>query len=459
MRSTVGAMADATSLPAALRAFAERELGAEVAHAERVGAGASRATWLLRTAGGSERVLRVDTGDGPVAGTELSLVREAAAYRALRGASVRIPALIASQGDALLVERAHGSPDLDALPAPRRAALLLDYAEALAELHRVDVRGLALPGFARPAGPQDHALGELALWRRIFDARVRRPSPLAHFAFGWLARNAPTSPHTVLCHGDVGPGNFLHDGERVTALLDWEFAHLGDPMDDLGWLAFRGHHMTTDAGNLAEQLARWSQHTGLPVDPRRVAYYRAFVMLRWLVSCQAALDNGAKTLDRSVYFTLIALLDALLPRALAELAGVLLPAPAPLSPLEPSDDVEIADALLADLGGVVLPALAGEPQRRARGALLLAMHLAASAREGEAARDFEREALARALGAAPAGALAGRRAVSERIAAAPESEDAAWLGWLASVGNARLALWPMVAPLAHKPLAAIPPLP
>jgi aminoglycoside phosphotransferase (APT) family kinase protein len=445
------------TLPDALRAFAEAELGAPLAHAEPIGAGASRVTWLLRAADGTERVLRVDTGDGPVAGTELSLAREAAAYRALRGSAVRIPALIAVREDALLVERAHGSPDLDALPAAQRASVMLDYAEALAELHNVDPGKLALPGFARPRAPRDHARGELALWRGIFEARVRRPSPLARFALGWLERNAPESPATVLCHGDVGPGNFLHDGTRVTALLDWEFAHLGDPMDDLGWLAFRGHHMSADAGDLSQQLARWSQRTNLPVDPARVAYYRAFVMLRWLVSCQAALDNGAKTLDRSVYFSLIGLLDALLPRALAELAGVETPKPAePAEPAEPSDSAEIAEALLADLAAVVLPGLSGEPQRRARGGLLLAMHLAAEARLGEAVRAVEREALTRALGTRPASRQEGRRAVAERIARAPASEDATWLAWLASVGNARLALWPMVAASAHKPLAKLP---
>lgn len=156
----------------------------------------------------------------------------------------------------------------------------------------------------------------------------------------------------------------------MTALLDWEFAHLGDPMDDLAWLAFRGHHVTPDAGDLEAQLARWSQRTELALDPGRVAYDRAFVMLRWLVSCQSALDSGARTLDRSIYFARIGLLDALLPRALAELAGLALPAPEPLPPAEPSDGAEVADALLADLGTVVLPALPPATQPRARCAAL-----------------------------------------------------------------------------------------
>ncbi|MBM4383005.1 MAG: phosphotransferase family protein [Deltaproteobacteria bacterium] len=443
------------SLPDELRAWIEAELRAPLASTERVGAGASRATWLVRTAQ-REVVLRLDTGDGPVAGTELSLAREAAAYRALRGARVRIPALIASRDDALLVERAGGSPELDALSSEQRAALMLDFAESLAELHLVDARKLELPGFARPRAPRDHALNELALWRRIFESRVKRPAPLARFAFAWLERNAPEASDTVLCHGDVGPGNFLHDGARVTALLDWEFAHVGDPMDDLGWLAFRGHHMQADIGDLGAQLARWSSRTGWPVSPARVAYYRAFVMLRWLVSCLAALDNGAKSLDRSVYFSLIALVDALLPRALAQLAGIALPAFAPAPAASDRDSAEAMDALVSDIATVLMPALTGEAQRRARGALLLAMHAAALARFGETANAAEREALRERSGRAPTSLTEGRLAVDALTAAAPASEDAAWLAWLARVGEARLVLWPMVANLAKRPLADIP---
>jgi aminoglycoside phosphotransferase (APT) family kinase protein len=443
------------SLAAELRAWMEAELRAPIADVARVGEGASRATWLVRTAA-REVVLRLDTGDGPVAGTELSLAREAAAYRALRGSNVRIPALIASRDDALLVERASGSPDLDALSSPQRAALMLDFAEALAELHLVDAEKLELPGFARPRAPRDHAREELALWRRIFEARVKRPAPLARFAFAWLERGAPEARNTVLCHGDVGPGNFLHDGARVTALLDWEFAHLGDPMDDLGWLAFRGHHLQADIGSLTEQLARWSARTRWPVSAARVAYYRAFVMLRWLVSCLAALDNGAKSLDRSVYFSIIALVEAVLPRALAQIAGVTLPAAAPAFAPEANDTGEVIDALVSDVATVLMPALAGDAQRRARGALLMSLHAAAFARFGAAVNAAERAALHEVLGREPGALADARRAVDARVAAASGSEDAAWIAWFARVAEARLALWPMVANLARKPLIEIP---
>ncbi len=442
-----------------LRAWIEQETRERVRGATRVAAGASRATWRVALES-RELVLRVDTGDGPVAGTELSLARESVVYRALRGSGVRIPALVAARPDALLVECARGSPELDSLPAPARSAVLLDYVDALAELHGLDPARLELPGYRRPSDARDHARAELALWRGILDARVKRPAPLARFAFAWLERSAPAHvERSVLCHGDVGPGNFLHENSRVSALLDWEFAHVGDPMDDLGWLAFRGHHMTADAGDLAAQLGRWSARTGLPVDPSRVAYYRAFVMLRWLVSCLAALDNGAQSLDRSVYFSLVPLLEALLPRTLAELAGIALEPAEPLQPAADEEAGEVADALVRDLGAVVVPALSGDAERRGRGALLLAVHFATFARLGQAVREAELSALAVALGAAPTSLAAGRRALEARVVGAGASEDAAWLRFFASAGARRVALWPFVAPLAQRPLAPIPAIP
>jgi aminoglycoside phosphotransferase (APT) family kinase protein len=437
-----------------LRSFVERAAGARVAGSTRVGTGASRATWLVALATGAECVLRADTGDGPMAGTPLTLAREAAVYEALRESAVPIPRLLAAkpEGDALLVERAAGTESLDGLDPAARARVMDGYVDALAALHGVDSGRLALPGFARPE-PGDPARAELALWRGVLEARVRRPAPLARFAFAWLARNAPRHADRIsLCHGDVGPGNFLHAEGRVTALLDWEFAHLGDPLDDLGWLAFRGHHLQEGIGDLDAQLARWSERTGLPAERRRIAWYRALVMLRMLVACLAALDSGAASLDRTVYFSLAALLGALLPRALAELAGVAL-APPPEPPGgQPGEEAEVLASLASDLAGVVLPALPAAAQARARGSLLLLLHLQAAERFGAAVRGAERERIAAALGRDEADPL---RALAERAAAAPAAEDEGWIRLFAELGARRLALWPYLAGLAAKPLAEL----
>jgi aminoglycoside phosphotransferase (APT) family kinase protein len=439
-----------------LRSFVEGATRARVEKSTRVGGGASRVTWLLSCSDRAERVLRVDSGDGPLAGSELTLAREAAVYAALGGGAVPIPRLlaVAPAGDALLVERAPGVDSLASLDAAGRARVMDAYVDALATLHGLDAARLPLPGFARPDAA-DPARAELALWRGVLELRVKRPAPLARFAFAWLERHAPRRADRIaLCHGDVGPGNFLHDAGRVTALLDWEFAHLGDPLDDLAWLAFRGHHLNDGIGELAAQLRRWSQATGLPAAAERIGWYRALVMLRMLVACLAALDSGAATLDRSIYFSLAALLGALLPRALAELAGVA-PGEPPAPPrAAPSEQAEVFGSVLADLSGVLLPALPAAQQARARGLALLLLHLQAADRYGPVVREAEREALARALGRAVEPGEAPR-ALEARVRETPPAEEEQWIRFFAETGARRIAFWPFLAPLAAKPFARL----
>jgi aminoglycoside phosphotransferase (APT) family kinase protein len=310
---------------------------------------------------GGDLVARVDNGDGPMAGTELSLAREAEVYRALSGAAVRIPRLhaVAADGSVLLADRAAGTHEMGALDADARAAVYDDFIDALADLHLVDVRRLDLPSYRRPIDNASHATEELALWDAILLRRTTGPWPLAHFAMRVLRQCAPVHvARTVLCHGDVGPGNFMHDGTRVTALLDWEFSHIGDPMDDLAWWVFRGHDMAGDCGDLAAQLARWQARTGLPVNATSIEYYRAFVMLRWLISVASALDRGGAGMDRSVYFALVPVLSVWLPRSLATLVGFGLPEASVAAGLPPGPNNGVFAALQSDLATVIAPAAA-----------------------------------------------------------------------------------------------------
>jgi Ser/Thr protein kinase RdoA (MazF antagonist) len=83
------------------------------------------------------------------------------------------------------------------------------------------------------AGPVLAACGTML--RRIH--RLAVPAALAGTA---------SQAATFLVHGDFGPNNVLLDdrGQAVTAVLDWEWAHAGDPIDDVAWTEFivRMHH-------------------------------------------------------------------------------------------------------------------------------------------------------------------------------------------------------------------------
>jgi aminoglycoside phosphotransferase (APT) family kinase protein len=278
-----------------LLAWIEATLAGSVIETTAIGSGASREIWrVVVRDGDSERslVARVDTGTGPVAGTPLDLAREAVVYGALHGSGLPVPELygVAPDGSALLMQLVAGEDALAAVAdTDERAATGRDYLRWLGRLHRIDVGALSLPGFGgMPASDHDHALIDLALWTAIFDERARDWStPTTPFALEWLRTNAPASASgTALCHGDAGPGNFLFAGGAVTAMLDWEFAHIGDPHDDLAWVAVR-NHLLGQPMDLADVFAAWHDVTGIALDATLLEYYRVFVLTRMAISCDA----------------------------------------------------------------------------------------------------------------------------------------------------------------------------
>ena len=306
-----------------LQLFAEENIG-NLADIGRAPSGQSRVTWLLK---GEKRraVIREDAGDGPMAGTSFSLDREKRVYEILNGSGIRAPELMGSTSNALLLEWAAGQADLPEDDLQQREHLIEGYVDALAELH-------SLPQDAEwsrlnpPPNASESALSIVQEWVDYYRNRVRRPSPLAEITSRWLLDNAPTdSDRLSLCHGDVGPGNFMHENGVVTALIDWEFSHVGDPMHDFAWLAFRGHHFHGDLGDFSAQVARWEANTGRTASYRRIEYYRVLVMYIFLVTSLAALDNGAKKLNRFVFLGIIPMAEVLIPKAILMFEGRELP--------------------------------------------------------------------------------------------------------------------------------------
>lgn len=310
------------------RDFVEGAVGGRVVRLERTALGSSRVTLLVDVAMDDERdgatrklVLRHDSGDGPLSGTDIDLAHEAQVYRALAEHPVRIPRLVATSDDerTLLVERAAGSEAFGVLPDAERLAVARDYGRALAELHAVPPEKLALDGFARPEAAADHARLELRRWLG-YQRRTAEPAPMTRLAGDWLEANAPARvQRSVLCHGDAGAGNFLHDGERVSALLDWEFAHFGDPLDDVAWVLVRSHLLGGEP-EMRAGLAVWSERSGLALEPASIAYYRALVLLRMAISCELALGHAKASgaMNSATYELLLPYLGFLLPQALRE---------------------------------------------------------------------------------------------------------------------------------------------
>ena len=434
------------------------ETGRKVANISRVGYGSSRATYLIDSPQG-DLAVRLDTGQGPMADTELTLNREAEVYRALADTNVRIPKLhaVAPGGVALLVERASGTHELGGLAADERASVFDDFIDAIAELHNFDPSTLHLPSYRRPATAIEHATNEIDLWGGILDARARRSWSFIHFARRVLRECAPTNvERTVLCHGDIGPGNFMHFENRVSAILDWEFSHIGDPMDDLAWWVFRGHEFTGNCGDLESQLRRWSARTGLPVDKRRIEYYKAFVMFRWFVSIAPIIDHGGTAMDRSVHYSLVPVLGIRLAQALAGLLGVELP-PCDLLPVDQHGTAgEIIDVLQQDLNEVVAPDVHGnEGRRRIAGSAIFFDHIRTSDRIGKFAYEESLADVSSVLGSRFADKESAHIELRNRIDTdSIATTDALMYFWREA--HRVISLWPMLQPRAFGRVVEIP---
>ena len=110
--------------------------------------------------------------------------------------------------------------------------------------------GLAFLGAAEHAARRDPG-PDLALGGASITTSRFLPVPLLDEAAAWLRRHAPTPERIALVHGDPGPGNYMHEGNRIHAITDWEFAHLGDPDEDWVYMAtIRGPSMSREEWQL-----------------------------------------------------------------------------------------------------------------------------------------------------------------------------------------------------------------
>lgn len=311
---------------------------------EQIVAGNSRTTWSAEVQAGHDRIgviVRTEAGDGPFEGTELSLAREAAAYRAVEGRGIKTPRLLGFDAglNAIAMTRLPGTAEW----APETLPSLL---AEVARLHDLDVGELPLDGFARTAR------GDLELWARLAAAKVAVPDPFVDFALQFLREHDPGEPERlVFCHGDVGPGNFLHVDGAVTGLLDWEFAHVGDPLDDLAWISLRAVLFGLQLPEFGDAVrAHYRPRHAVALDDRRLEYWQAVVILRNLVTCLASIHNPSRGRDRLVHHMLVPSLHAMLPAALARIAGVELEPVAPPQGPETLPGGDVLDELATALG-------------------------------------------------------------------------------------------------------------
>jgi aminoglycoside phosphotransferase (APT) family kinase protein len=286
-----------------------------VAALRRLSGGANQETWAFdatRAAGGAlPLILRRTPGGGTRVGfgTTISLATEARTVACAGEAGVPVPGVryvldaAAGLGEGYVMDRLEGEtiarkilrdPEFAAV----RPRLARQCGEILARLHATPLERLDdLP--AAPAGAQ------VAQYRQLYDD-FDEPHPVFEAAFRWLEEHLPAAGVLRLVHGDFRNGNLLIGGDGVRAVLDWELMHLGDPMEDLGWIcvsSWRYGEIEQPVGGFGRRedlFAGYEAAGGGTVDPEGVRFWEVMGTLKWGIMCMMMYQFYARGLDRSV---------------------------------------------------------------------------------------------------------------------------------------------------------------
>jgi aminoglycoside phosphotransferase (APT) family kinase protein len=300
---------DPEQLKSGLAAFLVRSLNArsvEIRGLRRLTGGASREIWsldaVIEQEDGSTStrplVMRSDPGRGP---KSLERSVEYLLLKAAHERGVAVPEVLLPGDDSLgtpffLMERVEGETIprrllRDDIYSQARAVMTGQLGAALARIHRIPIDEYGLDVLPAPAAGRSPAEEELGRFEQAYRIIAVEPHPAFELAFRWLRERLPRGSERALVHGDYRMGNVICGPEGVRAILDWELAHIGDPMEDLGWISVRSWRFGNDhlpvggVGTRDEFFKAYEEAGGFPVDEARVRFWEAFGNLRWGIIC------------------------------------------------------------------------------------------------------------------------------------------------------------------------------
>jgi aminoglycoside phosphotransferase (APT) family kinase protein len=314
-----------------IEAFVARATGAKavrVTGLRRLTGGASRETWSLDAAvergdGSSETLPLILQRDVRGAAKELTRPMEFQLMRAAFDEGVPAPEPLwvgdelIGAGESFFVRRVDG----ETLPrrllreetyVEARAALPEQLGRLLAQIHAIPVAKHGLTALPAPPQGVSPAAYEVDRYEQIFRTIAPEPHPAFELAFRWLRQHpviasaAQGEAARTLVHGDFRIGNVLFGPEGLRLMLDWELAHMGDPMEDMGFICVRSWRFggPKPVGGIGERepfFAAYEAAGGAKVDPERVRFWEVFGNLRWGIIClsqaRAYLDGVSKSVE------------------------------------------------------------------------------------------------------------------------------------------------------------------
>ena len=300
-----------------LTRLAQRKLGGDaIAGLTRLSAGATQEIWRFGVFRGDVEtpvILRRAPGGSRVSETAIGLATEASLIEAAGRVGVPVPPVLCVleeedglgqgfvmgfvEGETLGGRIARGDALADARPGLARQC-----GEILAHIHTLDPAEFPNLRRATPA--------ELVAQYRASYEASQWPRPVLDLTFRWLETHCPPAPERPrLVHGDFRNGNLMIGPDGVRAVLDWEIAHVADPMEDLGWIcvnAWRFGVLDKPVGGFGEREELWAGYEaagGDRVNRAHAHWWEVYGSMRWGVMCvgmTAAFRNADPSVERSV---------------------------------------------------------------------------------------------------------------------------------------------------------------
>jgi aminoglycoside phosphotransferase (APT) family kinase protein len=295
---------------AEMREVLHAVLGSEPSEPKLLAGGASKEAWAIDA--GGERLLVRRAAVGVIHKHTLSLADEFAVLEAAHEAGVKAPRPIAYIPDldgreAFVMERLEGETigrrivRMAGLPPELPTQL----ADELAKIHAIPRTRLAF-------------LQEANLERMVdeFD-EVGEARPAIELGLWWLREHRPPPREPVIVHGDYRIGNVVvrpHEG--LVGVLDWEFAHVDEPVRDLAFALVRAWRFGVPdkrlggIGDVEPYLERYNELTGLDVRPEELDYWELAGNVGWAIGCLTQMQRHLSGLDRSVELAVLGRLGA-----------------------------------------------------------------------------------------------------------------------------------------------------
>ena len=276
-------------------------LGSEVVALRQLPGGASKEAWAVDLADGRRLLVR-RAGVGVIHRDTLTLEHEFQVLEAAVAAGVRAPRPVAYLGqiggrEAFAMERVEGETIGRRLVRDPPPSLPLEMADELARIHAIE------PLAFLPRG------GAIERFYDELDS-VGEPHPAIEYGLAWVRERLVSSREPTFVHGDFRLGN-LAVTDRLLAVLDWEFAHLGDPVEDVAWPLVRAWRFGADArrlggvGDVEPYLERYNELTRRGITLDELLVWEVFGNVKWAIGCLTQSRRHLNGQDRSVEYAVL----------------------------------------------------------------------------------------------------------------------------------------------------------